>query len=106
MNPLDIKVPPLGMDRVNFLQAALFHLILATTTSLAGGQSGSGSGMGSESSSLFVASKDISTSGWEEYKTESLPSEDLNQCLARCMLHQSQWSDGLHSGWVVRKEYA
>ena len=106
MKPLDVKVPPLGMDRVKFLQVALFHLVLATITRLAGGQSGSGSGMGSESSSLFVASQDISTSAWEQYKTESLPSEDLNQCLARCVLHQKQWSDGSHSGWVVRKEYA
>ena len=35
---------------------------------------------------------------WEQYKTESLPSGDLNQCLARCMLHQKQWWEGLHSG--------
>ena len=99
MKPLDIKISPLAFHRVKILHATLFHLILATTTSLAGGQTGSGSGM-MESSSLFVASQDISTDGWEQYKTESLPSEDLNQCLARCMLHQKQWWDGLHSGWV------
>ena len=99
MKPWDIKISPLAFHRVKFLHATLFHLILATTTSLAGGQTGSGSGL-MESSSLFVASQDISTNGWEQYKTESLPSEDLNQCLARCMLHQKQWSDGLHSGWV------
>ena len=99
MKPWDIKISLLAIHRVKILHATLFHLILATTTSLAGGQTGSGSGM-MESSSLFVASQDISTDGWEQYKTESLPSEDLNQCLARCMLHQKQWSDGLHSGWV------
>ena len=39
------------------------------------------------SSSLFVASKALSTSNWELYKTESQPSSDLVQCLARCQLH-------------------
>ena len=39
------------------------------------------------SSSLFVASKALSTSNWELYKTESQPSSDLIQCLARCELH-------------------
>ena len=39
------------------------------------------------SSSLFVASKALSTSTWELYKTESQPSSDLIQCLARCELH-------------------
>ena len=72
MKPLNIKVSSLAIHRVKTLHAALFHLILAASTSLAGGQSGSGSGMmGTESSSLFVASQDISTDGWEQYKTES-----------------------------------
>ena len=100
MKPLDIKVSPLAIHRVKIVHAELFHLVLATIASLAGGQSGSGSGMMEIESSLFVASQDISTDGWELYKTESLPSEDLNQCLARCMLHQKQWWEGLHSGWV------
>ena len=99
MKPLNIRTPWMDLQRITVTQAALFHLF--TSISLAGGQSGSGSGMvGSTSSSLFVASKDLSTSGWEQYKTESLPSEDLSQCLARCMLHQNQWWNGLHSGWV------
>ena len=98
MKPLDMK--SLVIHRFKILHAALFHLVLATITSLAGGQSGSGSGMTEIESSLFVASQDISTDGWELYKTESLPSEDLNQCLARCMFHQKQWWQGLHSGWV------
>ena len=99
MKPLNIRTPWMDLQRITVTQAALFHLF--TSISLAGGQSGSGSGMvGTTSSSLFVASKDLSTSGWEQYKTESLPSEDLSQCLARCMLHQNQWWNGLHSGWV------
>ena len=99
MKPLNIRKPWMDLQRITVTQAALFHLF--TSISLAGGQSGSGSGMvGTTSSSLFVASKDLSTSGWEQYKTESLPSEDLSQCLARCMLHQNQWWNGLHSGWV------
>ena len=136
MKPLNLKVSSLAIHRVKILHAALFYLVLAASTSLAGGQSGSGSGMmGTESSSLFVPSQDISTDGWEQYmtessyllfliwfdksetrtqrtlivrwvglfrweqyKTESLPSGDLNQCLARCMLHQKQWWEGLHSG--------
>ena len=99
MKPLNIRTPWMDLQRITVTQAALFHLF--TSISLAGGQSGSGSGMvGTMSSSLFVASKDLSTSGWEQYKTESLPSEDLSQCLARCMLHQNQWWNGLHSGWV------
>ena len=101
MKPLNIRTPWMDLQRFTDIQAALFHLVLFTSISLAGGQSGSGSGMvGTTSSSLFVASKDLSTSGWEQYKTESLPSEDLSQCLARCMLHQNQWWNGLHSGWV------
>ena len=101
MKPLNIRTPWMDLQRITVTQAALFHLVLFTSISLAGGQSGSGSGMvGTTSSSLFVASKDLSTSGWEQYKTESLPSEDLSQCLARCMLHQNQWWNGLHSGWV------
>ena len=99
MKPLNIRTPWMDLQRIPVTQAVLFHLF--TSISLAGGQSGSGSGMvGTTSSSLFVASKDLSTSGWEQYKTESLPSEDLSQCLARCMLHQNQWWNGLHSGWV------
>ena len=98
MNPLDVKVSSLAIHRAKILHAVLFHLVLATTTSLAEGQSGSGSGLTGAESSLFVASQDISTDGWEQYKTESLPSGDLNQCLARCMLHQKQWWEGLHSG--------
>lgn len=98
MKSLDMKISSLAIQRAKILHAALFYLVLANTTSIAGGQSGSGSGMTGAESSLFVASQDISTDGWEQYKTESLPSGDLNQCLARCMLHQKQWWDGLHSG--------
>ena len=39
------------------------------------------------SSSLFVASKALSTSNWELYRTDSQPSSNLIQCLARCELH-------------------
>ena len=39
------------------------------------------------SSALFVASKALSTSNWELFKTDSQPSSDLIQCLARCELH-------------------
>ena len=87
-----------------FLESKCFQLILTTAIGMTGGQSGSGSGMmESAFSSLFVPSQDVSTSAWEQYKTESLPSEDLSQCLARCMLHQRQWWNGLHSGWVSLK---
>ena len=89
-----------------FLESKCFQLILTTTIGMTGGQSGSGSGMmESAFSSLFVPSQDVSTSAWEQYKTESLPSEDLSQCLARCMLHQRQWWNGLHSGWVSLKSH-
>ena len=89
-----------------FLESKCFQLILTTTIGMTGGQSGSGSGMmESAFSSLFVPSQDVSTSAWEQYKTESLPSEDLSQCLARCMLHQRQWWNGLHSGWVSSESH-
>ena len=39
------------------------------------------------SSALFVASKALSTSNWELFKTDSQPSSNLIQCLARCELH-------------------
>ena len=39
------------------------------------------------SSALFVASKALSTSNWELFKTDSQPSSNLFQCLARCELH-------------------
>ena len=56
-------------------------------------------------SSLFVASKAISTSNWETYKTESQPSDNLIQCLARCELHQSQWANGqTHPGYERKKD--
>ena len=56
-------------------------------------------------SSLFVASKAISTSNWETYKTESQPSNNLIQCLARCELHQSQWANGqAHPGYERKKD--
>ena len=45
------------------------------------------------SSSLFVASKALSTSTWELYKTESQPSSDLIQCLARCELHPEYYME-------------
>ena len=57
-------------------------------------------------SSLFVASKAISTSNWETYKTESQPSNNLIQCLARCELHQSQWVNGqAHPGYERKQDY-
>ena len=56
-------------------------------------------------SSLFVASKAISTSNWETYKTESQPSNNLIQCLARCELHQSQWANGqAHPGFELKEK--
>ena len=39
------------------------------------------------SSSLYVASKALSTTNWKLYQTDSQPSSNLIQCLARCELH-------------------
>ena len=67
-----------------------FVLVLATIIiSSVVGQSTSGN-----SSSLFVASKALSTDNWEFYKTESQPLSDLILCLARCEMHQNQWWNG------------
>ena len=69
-----------------------FVLVLATTIiSSVVGQSTSGN---SSTSSLFVASKALSTDNWEFYKTESQPLSDLILCLARCEMHQNQWWNG------------
>ena len=65
----------------------LFLLLALNISSLSGRQS--------RSSSLFEASKALSSSKWEQYKTESQPSTDLMQCLARCELHQN---DANHPG--------
>ena len=71
-----------------------FVLVLATIIiSSVVGQSTSGNSSTS-TSSLFVASKALSTDNWEFYKTESQPVSDLILCLARCEMHQNQWWNG------------
>ena len=52
--------------------------------------------VGSQSSSLFEASKALSSTNWEKYKTASQPSEDMMQCLARCEHHHNS---ATHPGW-------
>ena len=68
-----------------------FYLLLAFIFSLVGSQSTSMM----DDASFFEASKALSSSKWEQYKTESQPSTDLMQCLARCELHQN---DANHPG--------
>ena len=58
----------------------LSYLLLASISSLVGS---------SDDSSLFEASKALSSSYWEQYRTLSQPADDLMQCLARCELHEN-----------------
>ena len=79
------------MANISLRDLKSLHLLLASIFSLVGSQN-----TGTiEDASLFEASKALSSSYWEQYKTESQPSTDLMQCLARCELHQN---DANHPG--------
>ena len=68
------------------------HLLLASIFSMVGSQN---TGTIDDDASLFERSKALSSTSWEQYKTESEPSTDLMQCLARCELHEN---DANHPG--------
>ena len=75
--------PPLTLLTMtnNWMRSGFnLYLLLASISSLVGS---------SDDSSLFEASRALSSSYWEQYRTLSQPADDLMQCLARCELHEN-----------------